>query len=209
MALPALYAITDGERLGAERLLDVLARAAAGGLELIQVREKHLGGKDLAVLVRRLRDRLPSGVRLIVNGAVELAARLGLAGVHLGGDVHAVARARASLGPGFAIGYSAHRIEDLDLAASLGADYVSYSPVYRPSSKPSVLPPVGVDGLQRACTRARLPVFALGGVNASRVAELRRAGAAGVAAIGAILDAPDPAAAVRELIDAWRGAGRG
>ncbi|MBI4586864.1 MAG: thiamine phosphate synthase [Planctomycetes bacterium] len=204
-ALPPLYLITDGARVGEARMLEAAARAARGGLRMIQAREKGLGDEELARFIDRLRRAVPPEILLLANGRVRLVEELDLAGVHLGGDVEQVAAARRALQPGRLVGYSAHSIGEVQRAADLGADYASFSPVFRPLSKESPLPAAGLDGLRRVCERARIPVYALGGITADRAASARQAGAAGVAVIGAILDAADPEAAARELLRSWQG----
>jgi thiamine-phosphate pyrophosphorylase len=84
----------------------------------------------------------------------------------------------------------------------LGADFLLFGPVWETASKFKFGPPQGVDRLARLCAAARQPVLAVGGVTAERVAEVRAAGASGVAVIGAVFAASDPAAAVRRLVDA-------
>ncbi len=204
--LPPLYAITDLAR-GERALLDALSGAFRGGLRWVQVRERDLAEEDYRRLVERIRELAPADAIITLNRRVALVEPLGVAGVHTGGDPRRVAEARDALPAGALVGYSAHTPEEVDRVAGLGADYVSYSPVFRPRSKPSSLPPVGLHGIEALCARVRVPVFALGGVGPEHAARIRRAGAAGMAAIGAILDAPDPAAAVRAFLENWRTAG--
>ncbi len=204
-ALPPLYLVTDGARVGEARVLEAAARAARGGLRMIQVREKGLEDEKLARLIEMLRSGVHPETLLFANGRVGLVEELDLAGVHLGGDVEQVAAARRALRPGRLVGYSAHSSGEVERAADLGADYASFSPVFRPLSKQSPLPAAGLEGLRRVCEQARIPIFALGGMTADRAGAARQAGAAGVAVIGAIFDAADPEAAARELLRSWQG----
>jgi thiamine-phosphate pyrophosphorylase len=109
-----------------------------------------------------------------------------------------VAEARAFLGPEAWIGYSAHERAEAQRAAAQGASYVTLSPIYATGSKPGA-EPRGCAWLREAAAGLPLPVLALGGVTAARVAELLRAGAAGVVAIEALGAAPDPEQAAREF----------
>jgi thiamine-phosphate pyrophosphorylase len=207
--LPPLYVITDGARLGEERLLERLEAAFRGGLRMVQVREKHIADDLLADLCRRIRALAPPDALIIVNRRPAVIRAAGAAGVHLGGGYASLVAARHCLPRGALVGYSAHTAGEVRHAADLGADYVSFSPVFPPRSKSSPLVAVGVAGVNAVCRSARVPVYALGGIGPEAVADLRRAGAAGVAAIGAVLDAPDPAAATRAMLEAWEAAGSG
>jgi thiamine-phosphate pyrophosphorylase len=173
---------------------------------MLQVREKAAAAGDVARLVSLLRAALPPGSIIIVNAtgrAAGFAGEVGADGAHLGGgDPAAVAAARRALGRAAVIGYSAHASAEIGEAARRGADYASLSPVFAPISKEGALPPLGLDALRDACRTAPIPVFALGGIDASNAAAVRAAGAWGAASIGAVLDAADPEAAVREMLAA-------
>lgn len=204
--LPPLYLITDGDRLGEPALIERVVAAVRGGVRMVQVREKHLGDDELGRLVGRLRARIPSEVVLILNGRPQLVTPLGAQGVHLAGAPATVTRVRCRYPDIGIVGYSAHEVGELRLALDAGADYTSYSPIFPPSSKASALPPVGLDGLRRACATACGRIYALGGLTARNAADARRNGAAGVAVIGAILDSSDPEAAARSILEAWSAA---
>jgi len=176
---------------------------------MVQVREKLLGPPEVRRLVLRFRELLPSGALLLVNGtgrSGSFAAEVGADGAHLGGgDPRKVGEARRALPPSSIIGYSAHSPEEIAAAAEEGADYATLSPIFEPSSKTSALRPLGLEILALACRSAKVPVYALGGIDAARARAARQAGAYGVAVIGAILGAADPGAAARKLIEAVEG----
>ncbi len=206
--LPPLYLISDAERVGEERFLEVVEAAVSVGLRWVQVREPGWSVERVRALVVRLRERTPRAlegqVLIVVNRWTELVNELDLAGVHVGGGNPAgVVAARAALGPDRLAGYSAHRLDELDAVARAGASYVSYSPVFGAISKRHPLPPLGLEGLKVACKTSAVPVYALGGVRPEHAGELRRAEAAGAAMIGAILDAKDPGRAVAEFLEGW------
>jgi thiamine-phosphate pyrophosphorylase len=180
----------------------------------LQLREKDLEAVELVALARQLRticDRYRA--RLIVNDRIDVAIAAHADGVHLPADSFAVADARALIGKGGLVGVSTHDNAEVIVAARSGADFVVYGPVFDPLSKGSYATARGADGLITAVRAASIPVFALGGITASRVRELGIAIAtgnargrvtrpAGVAVIGSIFDAPDPAAAMRDLVSA-------
>ena len=213
-SLAPLCLVSDAERIGEERFLEALAAAAAGGLRWVLVREPEWTADRARVLAERAREALRSGsggepTFLVVSRRPVLAFSLGAEGVHVPGrELSRIILARAIVGPGRLVGYSAHTIREAAEAPSLGADYLFYSPVFRPLSKTSSLKPVGLDGLEEACRTSSIPVFALGGIQPEHAGELRRRGAAGAAMIGGLLDAEDPREAASLFLEGWRDAAR-
>lgn len=200
--LSPLYLISD-RKLAVPDLPRALEAALRGGARLIQLREKDLAPAELKTLaesVLKLTRRY--GAKLLLNGNPALAAEIGADGVQLGIRSPDIAEARRILGARALIGYSAHSARELQLVADQGADFATFSPVYYTASKAQYGPPQGLQALQETCRNAPLPVYALGGIDATRVGEVLAAGACGVALISAVLASPDPARAVRELLTA-------
>lgn len=199
-----LLAVTD--RHGHPRPLSETVRAILeGGGRWIWFRDRDLEPDAR----RRLGEAVAGCVRaaggiLTVGGDVALARALGADGVHLGGgsEPEAIAAARVALGPGALIGVSAHAPLEAARAAAAGADYVTLSPIFPTASKPGYGPALG-SGAIAASRGAGLPVVALGGLEAGRIAECRAAGAAGIAILGGLMRAGDPAGAARALLKAW------
>ncbi|MFM7143903.1 MAG: thiamine phosphate synthase [Alphaproteobacteria bacterium] len=175
-----------------------LLAAIAAGPGALQLRDKDLDAAHRLRRARRLigpcRDR---GVKLLVNARVDVAVAAGCDGVHLPGDGLPPVEARRLLPAGGLVGRSVHGEDELDVAVE--ADFLFFGPVFDTPSKRAFGEPQGVARLARLCARAGRPVLAVGGIDASRVPEVIRAGAAGVAVIGAVLDAPDPGAVVGDL----------
>jgi thiamine-phosphate pyrophosphorylase len=167
----------------------------------VQLRAKNLGRDELAKVAESLRDiTRTAGVRLTINGDLELARVSKADGVHLPESGPPLSAARAQLGAAALIGASCHDPTGLARAALGGASYATLSPVFE---SPGKGPPLGLARFGEWVRAARLPVIALGGLTAAHAASLRAAGASGVAVIRAVLAAPDPAAALRELLDVW------
>ena len=204
MKLPPLYLITDGERLGEEELVSRVQAAARGGELMIQLREKQLSDAAFAALYQRLRGCLAGSVKIIVNRRVQLVDKLGVDGLQLGAPPDTIRSARNRIPSSAVIGYSAHEVGEAVAAEHEGADFLCYSPVFPTISKISPLSPVGTEGLHEACQAVGIPVYALGGIAPENVATVKRAGARGIAVIGAVLDAPDPQEAVAALLQSWR-----
>jgi thiamine-phosphate pyrophosphorylase len=204
--VPRLYLVTDRRATAGRPLAAVVEEALRGiagsGLPpqqvAVQLREKDLSGRalfELAVAVRAA--TAAAGARLYVNDRIDVALAVGADGVHLGGESLAPADAQA-VAPRLAAAISAHGIDDLRAGAAGKAAFAVFGPIYDTPSKRAYGPPLGAAALA-AATAVGLPLIAIGGIEPDKVAEVLRAGAAGVACIRAVLAARDPAAAVQAL----------
>lgn len=203
-----LYLVTDRSQTGGRLLSEVIALAGQAGLPAVQVRERDLPTRELAALVRTIRTAVAGcSTRVLVNDRVDLTLALGADGVHLRASSLPPGRVRAMIGPARLLGVSTHSLEEVRRAQDDGADFVVFGPVYDTPSKQVYGRPQGVERLAEVCRIARVPVFAIGGVTPGRAAEVRRAGAHGVAIVSSILSAPDVPAAVREFLRALHEAG--
>lgn len=198
-----LLLLTDRRRCRdvGRSLRDTVAAAVDAGLAAepcgrVVLREKDLSRSQRARIGASLAKLLPPG-HLVVASDPYLSADLG-AGVHL------ATADRWPADPPRPLGRSCHGGAELAAATAAGADYATLSPMWPTPSKPGYGPPLRPGGLAAALAAvpAHPPVYALGGVTAGRVAVCRAAGAAGVAVLGAVMGAADPARAVRDLLRA-------
>jgi thiamine-phosphate pyrophosphorylase len=193
---PPLLVITD--RHQARGPIEALAEAAfAGGCRWLSLREKDLDAASRAALLRRLvvlGQRF--GATVMVHEDVEAAIAAAAGGVHLPGGT-SPASARRRLGAHALIGWSAH--DAAELAAAAGADYATLSPIFPSASKPGYGPALGIERLAAAVVGARLPVIALGGIDATNIGQCIHVGAAGVAVMGGVMAAADVAAVMAGL----------
>jgi len=183
--------------------LRVVAAALAAGARLIQVRpEDHYTDRaafDLAAAVAALCDA--HGAVCLVNDRVHIAQAVGADGVHLGAEDLPLDAARRLL-PAAIIGGTCRDPESARAARRAGADYLGVGPVWGTTTKTGLPQPIGLAGLAAVCAAVDLPVIAIGGITAERAALCREAGAHGVAVVGAVAAAADPAAATAELLAA-------
>jgi len=196
-----LHLITDRKRCSGD-LPDVVHRALMGGVDWIQVREKTAPALDTYLLAGRLQKacRL-AGAGLIVNDRVDIALAIDAGGVHLAKKSLPPAVVRRLLAPDQLLGCSVHSLEEAVSAARAGVDYITFGNVFATDSHPDV-PAKGVAVLRAIVERIEVPVLAIGGITAQNVNDVLATGCAGVAVIGAILAAGDPAAAASGLRDA-------
>jgi thiamine-phosphate pyrophosphorylase len=184
-----LYLIT-GARPGLDAFLEAAVR---GGVDLVQLREKTLADAALLPVLEEARSitrRL--GVPLVVNDRPDLAVLVGADYVHVGQDDMPTASARRF---GLPVGLSTHSPAELDRAE---ADYVGVGPVHATPTKEG-RPAVGLELVRYAAEHARVPWFAIGGIDASNIGDVVAAGATRVAVVRAIGDADDPERAAAEL----------
>jgi thiamine-phosphate pyrophosphorylase len=174
-------------------------------VNLVQLREKDLGARELLDVANSLRAALePLGVPLVVNGRADVAFAAGAAGVHLPADGLPVTGARAALGERFLVGRSVHSAAEAELASTDDVDYLILGTVF-PSRSHAEGPTIGLEGV-RTAAGGRLPLVGIGGITAANAGGVMEAGADGVAVISAILGRSDPQRAARELCEAVQGA---
>jgi thiamine-phosphate pyrophosphorylase len=194
LAQARLYFVTDA---GTEER--VLREALAGGVDVLQLREKSAADADVlaaAALFRELCDE--HGALFVVNDRPDLALAAGADGVHVGQDDESVGAVRAAVGPDLLIGISTHSRDQLAIALQTDADYVCVGPVFATPTKPDY-PAVGLELVRHAAAAVERPWFAIGGIDGANVREVAAAGARRVVVIRAIRDAPDPRVAAAGL----------
>ena len=182
---------------GGRALEAVLAPALAGGVDIVQLRDKEAGRDELlaaAAIARRLCDE--TGALLILNDRPDLVREAGADGCHVGQDDIDVPEARALAGDGAIVGQSTHFPGEIDAASA--ADYIGVGPVFSTPTKPG-RPAVGLELVRFAGAHAPVPFFAIGGIDASNIDAVVDAGARRVAVVRAIADAADPRAAAATL----------
>lgn len=203
---PTLLLITD-RALARGDLAQVAVEACAGGCRWISLREKDLAAAEQIALFAHLREATRAfRPRLTLHGPAELARAAGADGVHLSGGGHAGA-ARALLGADALVGLSVHTLAEAQAADGASLDYITASPVFLTASKPGYGPALGTAGLAGFVAASPVPVIALAGIAPANAAACRDAGVAGLAVMGSVMRAEDPAAEFSALLAAWGGTG--
>lgn len=196
-----LYLITGrGETLG-RNLEFVVEEALRGGVRAVQLREKDLGTKELyetAYELRRLTSRY--GAKLFINDRVDVALAVDADGVHIGASSLPIYKVRKLLGERKLIGVSCHNQVQAITAQEMGADFVTFGPVYFTASKAAYGDPVGLELLETVTHMLQIPVFALGGISQKNCAEVVTCGVRGIALISAVMSAPEPRHAAKALL---------
>ncbi len=194
-----------------QALLKKIEAAATAGIDWIQLREKDLSGKDCSSLTREALRRVAESrashdarTSILVNDRLDVALSERAGGVHLGENSLPLQEARRiaeSRGrrKDFLIGVSCHSLETARSAASGGADYLFFGPVFATPSKAAFGAPQGLERLAAVCRSVSIPVLAIGGVTLENAASCLSAGASGIAAIRLFQDAQDMSSLVQSL----------
>lgn len=180
----------------------LVAAVLGAGAPLLQVRAK--GGTDAEVLAHAeavVAAARPHGAQVLVNDRSDVAVAADADGVHGGADDLPVAALRAVVGPDRLVGGTARDPETARRLEAAGADYLGVGPVYATRSKEGLPDPIGPAMVERVAAAVGIPVIAIAGITVERVPEVLAAGAHGVAVIGAVAGAPDPAEATAAFLD--------
>ena len=208
---PCLCLVTD-RRLTRGDLVERVAEAVHGGVDLVQLREKDLPAGELLELAGSLLETIGQRAKLIVNDRADVALAAGAQGVQLGEEGLPVSAARTTLGSGALIGRSVHSVSAASQAETDGADFLIVGTMFASRSHPGVAP-AGPDLIRRVSGACRLPLIGIGGITAENAPKVIEAGASGVAVITNILAASDPKAAAallkQAICEAWSNYGGG
>lgn len=206
----SLYLVTDSALAKGRPLPDVVRAAVDGGVTCVQVREKGFTSRAYVERLLSVRPLLRErGIPLFVNDRVDVALAVEADGIHLGQTDLPLSMARGVAAGRLLIGVSCESVQDAVDAERGGADYVSVSPVFATPTKTDTAPALGLDGVRAVRRAVRVPVAAIGGINATNAADVIRAGADGICVVSAIVSALDPRAAAASLRGIVEGARHG
>lgn len=191
--VPPLYVVTDRHQVGEGEFLSVLEEIMSAGGLMLQLREKDLPTRTLLAWAKEImqyaeRHQIP----FLVNDRVDVVMATGAHGVHLRGDSLPVEKARNCLGPDRLIGVSVHSADEAVEREKEGANFVVLGPIFDTPSKRAYGAPLGMSVLEETCHRCQIPIFAIGGINLTRVSDIKKTGASGVAVISSIFQSSRP-----------------
>jgi thiamine-phosphate pyrophosphorylase len=187
---PILYLVTDPDLSLGRPEEEIVRRAVAAGVTMVQYRDKDTSTKRMIEKTRLMAEICrPAGVSLIVNDRLDVAMAGGADGVHLGQDDMTLPAARGIVGEAFIIGISITTIEEAKEAEEAGADYLGANGVFPTGTKTDLGEPLGLEGVSRLAAASPLPIVAIGGINAGNAGEVMSSGANGVAVVSYIVSA--------------------
>ena len=196
-----LYLVTDPLLCAELGVPETVRRAVAGGVSMIQLRDKHATTPQRVALARALMAALKgTGVPLVVNDDLEAAVLSGADGAHIGQSDGSPQKARALLGPNRILGLSCETPQTVAAAYGTPVDYLGLGPVFATGTKADHERPIGLAGLAALVSATDLPTVAIGGLNASHVDDVMVAGADGLSVVSAICGQTDPCAAAAKFM---------
>lgn len=195
-----LYLVASAAASAGRSTEEVVTAALAGGIRLVQLREKELSTRALWSLAGKLRRMTrEAGALLVINDRLDVALAVDADGVHIGQDDLPVEEVRR-LAPDMLRGVSAGTLAEARAAARAGASYVSFGPVFATNTKSDAGAPLGVEAVTEMGEKAGLPFTVIGGIRKEHLPDLVAAGLRHIAVVSAITAAPDPERATRELL---------
>lgn len=197
----SLYLVLDPELCGGlEGMVDTALAAVGGGVTVVQLRAPQWKKRQWVDAATRLKLALdPHQVPLIINDHIDVALLVDAAGVHVGQQDIRPEQVRRLIGPNKWLGLSVSNAEQMAAVEADGLDYLGVGPVFATGTKADAAPVIGLEAFARLMQAKPLPVVAIGGIGAGRIAPLLAAGADGVAVVSAICGQLDPAVAARAL----------
>ncbi|MFW5734126.1 MAG: thiamine phosphate synthase [Oceanidesulfovibrio sp.] len=205
----SVYLVTDRPLCGGRDLLAVIEQAIAGGVTIVQLREKDATAREFFELARSAKELLDrAGVPLIINDRVDVALAVDADGVHVGQKDLPYTEVRRMVGPHKIVGLSVDSMEqalsvpDLEVVpgdGGLGPDYLGVGPIFHTTTKKDASDVWGLENLARLREQTRQVLVGIGGINAFNAAHVIRAGADGVAVVSDICAAESPEQAAKNL----------
>jgi thiamine-phosphate pyrophosphorylase len=191
ITLPHVYAILDAAFFSnSDAFLAAAQELAAGGVNLLQYRNKSGNGRQMLEQARQLKHRLGDSVKLIMNDRADLCLAAEFDGIHLGQDDLSPEGARKVIGESLWLGVSTHNSEQVTKADKTSADYIAIGPVFSTVSKANPDPVIGLEGVRQARALTRKPLVAIGGITRANCRSVIEAGADSVAVISDLLRDP-------------------
>lgn len=184
-----LYLCTDRKLIGTETLEQTVEQAVKGGCSVVQLREKNCSTREFLTIAEHIKSITTKyQVPFIINDRIDIMLAVDADGVHLGQEDMPVAKARELIGEEKIIGCSAHNLKEAVQAWKDGADYLGVGAIFGTSTKADASN-TSIETLKEICDKVKLPVVAIGGINAANVEALAKTGIHGAAVVSAVMAA--------------------
>jgi thiamine-phosphate pyrophosphorylase len=188
ITLPRLYGILDSSAFSdSEALCAASKELVAGGVTLLQYRDKSGNAREMLKQALELKRRLGGSVKLIMNDRADVCLAAAFDGVHVGQEDLSPAGVRSVIGERLWLGVSTHSPEQVREADQTSADYIAIGPVFATASKANPDPLIGLEGVRKARALTRKPLVAIGGINRANCRSVIEAGADSVAVIADLM----------------------
>jgi thiamine-phosphate pyrophosphorylase len=186
-----LYGILDLGYVESSRWVEIVDGMIGGGVDVIQLRGKHVAMDDLTALAAQLHEvTTAAGLPLVVNDYPEIARRVPVEGVHVGQEDQSIAAVRKVVGRSIWVGKSTHSRAQAIAARDEGADYIGFGPLYSTPTKPDYVP-IGLRDIDRVHQDVTVPIFCIGGIKLQNLPDVLSAGAKRVVIVSGLLLADD------------------
>lgn len=200
-----LTLVTQRSHQTTNRYLDFISACARSGITAVQLREKQLAKNELLQFGKALKTLLDTyTIPLIVNDSLDLCLELDAGGLHLGQGDGDPNLARKCLGPHKTIGLTVNTLQELKVANQLPIDYIGIGAIFATQNKLDIQTIWGLEDLAQAASQSIHPIIAIGGIDTHNATLVMKAGASGIAAIGAFHNTSDPeriTQTLRKIID--------
>lgn len=201
----SLYLVTDRSFLKGRDLIEAVLQSVAGGVTMVQLREKEASSQEFYQLAVALKNALePQGVPLIINDRLDIALAVGADGLHVGQSDLPAEVARSLLGKDKILGLSVGDREEIQEGLKAGVDYFGAGPVFATGTKDDAGAPIGIEGLYRLRQETKLPMVAIGGINMDNLKEVHQTGVDGIAVVSALMGAEDIQQAAQRMLRLWK-----
>ncbi|MCL3780747.1 thiamine phosphate synthase [Prolixibacteraceae bacterium JC049] len=189
----SLYLVTDPDLTMGRPLLPIIEEAVAGGVTMVQLREKEASSRAFYELAKATKELLKgTGVPLIINDRLDIALAVDAEGLHIGQSDLPHDIARKLLGPDKILGWSVETIEQAREANQFDVDYIGLSPVFSTQTKSDISKPLELEGVREISSFTKHATVAIGGVGLQNTSEVIQAGADGIAVVSAIISHEQP-----------------
>jgi len=195
-----LYLCLGSDFLEGRNLPEIIEEAIAGGVTMVQIREKNISAREFYDITCTVLDITKNRkVPLVVNDRLDIALAAGADGLHIGQSDMPLKAVRKIAGGRLFVGVSAGNWEEAIVAEKDGADYLGAGAVFPTASKTDTGEAIGLEQLAKICAAVKIPVIGIGGIGSSNAAQVMKTGTAGIAVISAILSQKDIKAAAENI----------